>query len=73
MSNIDRSNHGVNPAGSAKFRLDKRDGKIAGVCAGIANYFGINPLIFRLVFLVGAIAGFGSFILIYLAIWLLAG
>lgn len=72
MSELNRRNDAVRPASSAKFRLDKADGKIAGVCGGIAKYLGINPLIVRAIFLVGAIAGFGSFILIYLAIWLLA-
>ena len=56
----------------SKFRLDRRDGKIGGVCGGIAKYFGIDPLIVRLVFAIGTIVGFGSFLLIYLAIWLLA-
>ena len=55
-----------------KFALDRRDAKIAGVCGGIARYFGIDPLIVRLVFGIGAIAGFGSFIVIYLIVWLLA-
>ncbi len=68
------SNLNPRPAGGppSKFGLDKHNGKIAGVCAGLARYFKIDPLIVRLVFGVGAIAGFGSFILIYLAIWLLA-
>ncbi|WP_340587042.1 PspC domain-containing protein [Erythrobacter alti] len=69
MSNISNRNGGP-PAN--KFRLDRVDGKIGGVCGGIANYFAIDPLIVRLVFAIGAVAGFGSFILIYLAIWLLA-
>ena len=55
-----------------KFRLDKQDNVIAGVCAGIANYFSIDPMIVRLVFVAGALLGVGSFILIYLLIWLLA-
>ncbi len=67
MSQIQNNNNSP-----AKFRLDRVDGKIGGVCGGIANYMGIDPLIVRLVFAVGAIAGFGSFILIYLIIWLLA-
>jgi phage shock protein PspC (stress-responsive transcriptional regulator) len=60
-----------NPAGGPprKLHLDKHNAKIAGVCSGLANYFGIDPLIVRLVFGIGAIAGFGSFILIYLALW----
>lgn len=56
----------------AKFRLDKQDGKIGGVCAGIANYFDTDPMIVRLIFAIGAIAGFGTFIIAYIAIWLLA-
>jgi len=72
MSNLNRKSDAVRPASRAGFRLDHAEGKIAGVCGGIAKYCGINPLIVRLLFLVGAVAGFGSFILIYLAIWLLA-
>lgn len=55
-----------------KFRLDKQDNVMAGVCSGIANYFNIDPLIVRGVFVAGALLGFGSFILVYLLIWLLA-
>lgn len=61
----------VNP-GSTGFRLDKASGKIGGVCAGIANYFNINPLLVRLLFAVGALAGFGTFIVLYLLIWAVA-
>ena len=68
MSNLDRR-----PGGSpARFRLDRTDGKVFGVCAGLANYMDVNPLVVRLVFVAGTIFGFGSFILIYLAIALLA-
>jgi len=68
MSNLDRHTSGA-PAG---FRLDRADGKVFGVCAGLANWMNVNPLIVRLVFVAGTILGFGSFILIYLAIALLA-
>lgn len=70
MSPLDRR-----PAGSgapAGFHLDRADGKVFGVCAGIANYTNVNPLVVRLVFVAGTLFGFGSFILIYLAIALLA-
>jgi phage shock protein PspC (stress-responsive transcriptional regulator) len=53
-------------------RLDKQDGKVAGVCAGLANYFGMDPLVMRLIFVAGTLIGFGSFIIVYLLIWLLA-
>lgn len=68
---------GIEPRRSGRslgrpFRRDRMDGKIAGVCAGIADYFEIDPLLVRAVFVIGTLVGFGSFLLIYLAIWLLA-
>jgi phage shock protein PspC (stress-responsive transcriptional regulator) len=57
---------------SVGFRLDKQNGKLMGVCAGLSDYVGMNPLAWRLIFVAGTLIGFGSFILIYLAIGLLA-
>ncbi len=54
------------------FRLDRGNGKIWGVCAGIANYFGIDPMLVRIGFAAGTIIGFGSLILVYIAIALIA-
>jgi phage shock protein C len=42
---------------------------IAGVCSGLADFFGIDPTVVRLVFVAGALLGFGSFILIYLVMF----
>jgi phage shock protein PspC (stress-responsive transcriptional regulator) len=69
MNKIDRRR---SDAPSRSFRLDKADGKLFGVCAGIANYLNADPLIVRAVFVLGALFGVGSFIVIYLAIALLA-
>ena len=69
MSQLDRRASGGAPA---KFRLDRIDGKIFGVCSGLANYMNVDPMVVRLVFVAGTIFGFGSFVLIYLAIALLA-
>lgn len=42
---------------------------VAGVCAGLAAYFGIDPTLIRLAFVVlTAFGGFG--ILLYLGAWL---
>jgi phage shock protein C len=68
MSEIDRHASGA----PGKFRLDRAEGKVFGVCAGLANYMNVDPMIVRLVFVAGTIFGIGSFILIYLAIALLA-
>jgi phage shock protein PspC (stress-responsive transcriptional regulator) len=43
---------------------------IAGVCAGIADRFGLNPLTVRVVFLLSCLLP-GPQFLIYLALWLL--
>lgn len=60
---------GSTPVG---FRLDRENGKLMGVCSGLANAYGLDPLAWRLIFVIGTIAGFGLLIPIYLAIGLLA-
>lgn len=69
MNQIDRNRSG---APSRSFRLDRTDGKFLGVCAGIANTLNVDPMIVRAVFVLGTVFGFGSFILIYFVIALLA-
>jgi phage shock protein PspC (stress-responsive transcriptional regulator) len=54
------------------FRLDQTNGKLMGVCSGLANRFGLDPLAWRLIFVIGTIAGVGLLIPVYLAIGLLA-
>jgi phage shock protein PspC (stress-responsive transcriptional regulator) len=65
-----RNRDAVTPVRS--FHLDAGNGKFLGVCAGLGRYLGVDPMIVRLVFALGTIVGFGSFILIYFAIALLA-
>lgn len=69
MNRLQNRPEGGAPAG---FHLDRANGKVFGVCAGLADYMNIDPMIVRLVFVGGTIVGFGSFVLIYLAIALLA-
>lgn len=54
-----------------KFYLSSTDKKIAGVCGGIAEYFNIDSLLVRVAFLV-LVFGFGSGIIAYIVLWLLA-
>ncbi len=59
------------PAGTkTKKRLyrDTDTAIIAGVSSGIAHYFGIDPVIIRLIFIITVLLG-GSGILIYLILW----
>ena len=46
----------------------KNDRVIAGVCGGLGEYFRVDPIIFRLLFLIFLFAGFG--ILIYVIAWI---
>ena len=48
----------------------KKDRMIAGVCGGLAEYFNIDPVIVRALFLV-LLFGAGSGILLYLILWLI--
>lgn len=50
----------------SRLTLDKTNKKILGVCAGLANWTGMDAMIVRLIFAVAAILGFGSPILIYI-------
>ena len=42
---------------------------VAGVCAGLADQFGISVTIIRLAFLLSALLGGGVGIVVYLALW----
>ncbi|MBN1484706.1 MAG: PspC domain-containing protein [Chloroflexia bacterium] len=42
---------------------------IAGVCAGLAEYFAIDPTLVRLIFVILALMG-GPGILIYIVLWI---
>jgi len=68
MNALDR-NGGGSPS---RFRLNKTSGKVMGVCAGIADYLGWDVTLVRVAWLVGTLLGFGSLVLVYLAIGLIA-
>jgi len=44
---------------------------IAGVCGGLANFFGISTFWFRLAFLLALIPGGIPGILVYLILWII--
>ena len=48
-----------------------RDKKIAGVCAGVAHYFDMDPTIVRVIW--GVLAfGYGAGIVAYIILWIIA-
>ena len=74
MSARPRSGHDLamtEPSSKENKRLYRtREGRVvAGVCAGIAAYFGIDPTLVRLVFALFTIFG-GAGVLLYLVAWI---
>lgn len=57
---------------NGSFSLDRPNGKLFGVCAGLARWTGINVMAIRLGFALSVIFGFGTPLLIYLLIALVA-
>lgn len=55
-----------------KLRRSRSDRVIAGVCGGLGEFFGLNPIWFRLAFLIaltpGGIPGIGAYILFWLIV-----
>jgi phage shock protein C len=54
----------------AKRLTRSKDKMIGGVCAGLANYFDMDPTIMRILFVVIAFAG-GASLLAYLIMWVI--
>ena len=50
-----------------KFYLDKQHAKWKGVCAGIADYTGIDVSIVRIGMVLGTVLGSGALIIVYFA------
>ena len=48
--------------------LRKSKGPLMGVCGGIADYTGLDPIIVRILAVIGLFSSFGTIILVYLAL-----
>ena len=59
------------PSTDRKNRPMKNNGKLMGVCSGLANWSGMDVNLLRIIFVLATIFGFGSAIIIYLAIGLI--
>ncbi len=44
---------------------------VGGVCGGIAEYFDIDPVVVRILYLIFLIASFGTMVLLYIALWII--
>lgn len=55
----------------AKLSLSQTNKIIGGVCGGIAEHFGWDATILRILFVIAAFIGFGSPVIFYLVLWLI--
>lgn len=45
------------------------DKMVAGICSGLAEYFGIDPVLVRIIFVVLSLAG-GPGVILYIILWI---
>ena len=53
---------------SRRLYRDENNKVLGGVCAGIANYFGIDPLVIRILAVVGNVFSFWTYLILWIAI-----
>ncbi len=60
----------MNAEASRKRLVRNTDNKMmGGVCAGVADYFGLDPTLVRVLTVVGAVLGLGSVVVAYVVAW----
>ena len=69
-NNQTKNNTSGKKASSTKLFRPEKDRMLAGVCAGLGEFFQVDPTIVRLIFILITIFG-GSGILLYLILWLI--
>ena len=66
----DPSDAGYIPRPRKRLYRDPENKVLSGVCSGLGAYFNIDPVIFRIIFALLAIGGFGTGILVYFILWI---
>jgi phage shock protein C len=67
MSNYDN----YSPTRGRRLTRRSHDKMVAGVCGGVADHFGIDANLVRLLLVAAVIFGFGTGIVLYVAGWIL--
>ncbi len=60
----------MEPTPPKRLYRSRANRKLAGVCGGLGNYFGIDPVIIRIAWVLLTLATFGTGILAYAIFWL---
>ena len=55
----------VQPPSRTRFYRDQRNGKVMGVCAGIADYTGFDVTLVRILLILGILMGGGALVPVY--------
>jgi phage shock protein PspC (stress-responsive transcriptional regulator) len=55
---------------SRKLYRDPDDKVLGGVCSGLGAYFNLDPVVVRIIFILLVILGAGSFLLVYIILWI---
>jgi len=61
----------VQTAPARKLTRSRDDKMLGGVCAGVAEYAGLDVTLVRLLTVIGVVFGFGSVAVAYIVAWLL--
>lgn len=68
-TDIDAADDGVHEKPTKRLMRDPDQAIIGGVCAGVAAYWGVNPLWVRILFIISPFISFGTSILVYIVMW----
>ena len=55
--------------GPKRLMRSSTDKKLGGVCAGLADYFDMDPTLIRLLWFVATFCSVGAGVLVYIALW----
>jgi phage shock protein C len=61
----------VKPVGIHRLYRSGNDRIIGGVCGGIAEYLGVDPVIIRLLWVIGTLAAMGFGVIVYIICWII--
>ena len=54
-----------------KLKLNKSNSKLGGVCSGLGDYFNVDPVWFRLAFIIGFYTPIPSFLIYFIMLIIL--
>ncbi len=55
-----------------RFYRDPENKVLSGVCGGLGAYFNLDPVIFRIVFVLAVLGSFGAMAVVYVVLWISA-